>query len=162
MDGKYILAFDQGTTSSRAILFDKQGNIAAESQRPHEQIYPEAGWVSHNPREIFFNTVECAKQAMESAGVLPGDIAAIGVTNQRETLAAWDRLSGEPVCDAVVWQCRRTADICAAVEADGMGETVREKTGLLIDPYFSVNTDASAVCRYSLPSASLPTLTMDG
>ena len=137
MGGKYILAFDQGTTSSRAILFNKNGEIAGQHQRAHEQIYPKAGWVSHNPKEIFFNIVECTKQAMLKAGVTPGDIVAIGITNQRETLVAWNRKTGEPVCDAIVWQCRRTADICRRAISDGMEGVVRQKTGLLIDPYFS-------------------------
>ena len=137
MDEKYILALDQGTTSSRAILFGRHGEIVSQRQRPHEQIYPEPGWVSHNPREILFNIVECAKRAMEAAGAAPGDIAAIGITNQRETLVAWDRQTGEPVCDAVVWQCRRTADICRRALADGLEDLVRRDTGLLIDPYFS-------------------------
>ncbi|MDR1558650.1 MAG: glycerol kinase GlpK [Clostridiales bacterium] len=137
MSEKYILAFDQGTTSSRAILFNKNGEAAGQWQRPHEQIYPEPGWVSHNPKEIFFNIVECAKRAMESVGASPVDIAAIGITNQRETLVAWDKRNGEPACDAIVWQCRRTADLCRQARTDGMEDALRRKTGLLIDPYFS-------------------------
>ena len=137
MREKYILSFDQGTTSSRAIVFNKNGEICGQGQRPHEQIYPGPGWVSHNPKEILFNIIECAKQAMDIAGVSPGGIAAIGITNQRETLVAWDRRTGEPACDAIVWQCRRTAGICRQALSDGMEETARQKTGLLIDPYFS-------------------------
>ncbi|MDR2648169.1 MAG: glycerol kinase GlpK [Clostridiales bacterium] len=137
MSEKYVLAFDQGTTGSRAILFNRSGEAVGQSRRTHEQIYPAPGWVSHNPKEIYFNIAECAKRVMENARARPADIAAIGITNQRETLTAWDKRTGEPVCDAIVWQCRRTADICRQARSDGMEENVRQRTGLLIDPYFS-------------------------
>jgi glycerol kinase len=108
-----------------------------QHQLPHEQIYPQPGWVSHNAEEIYGNTVTCGRTVMAKAGVSPADIAAIGITNQRETLVAWDKQTGVPICDAIVWQCRRTADICRKMASDGMADTVRQKTGLLIDPYFS-------------------------
>lgn len=137
MNNSYILAVDQGTTSTRAMLFDREGTVAGWHRRTHEQIFPNPGWVSHNANEIYFNVVETGRRAMEAAGVTPGEVLAVGITNQRETVVLWDKLTGEPVCDAVVWQCRRTAEICRQMEADGMAGAVHEKTGLLIDPYFS-------------------------
>lgn len=137
MSKKYILAIDQGTTSTRAIIFDEKGSIIAQNSRSHEQLYPNPGWVSHNAKEIYFNTVEVCKKAMELANVEPLQIAGIGITNQRETVVAWDKETGEPVCDAIVWQCRRTADLCRSITNDGFGDTIRAKTGLLVDPYFS-------------------------
>jgi len=126
-----ILAIDQGTTSTRAVAFDKQGKAINTAQKPHKQIFPQAGWVSHNAEEIYANVLEVAKDA----GVK--DAAAIGITNQRETLVLWDSRTGEPICDAIVWQCRRSADICARMKADGMSGVVHQRTGLLIDPYFT-------------------------
>lgn len=137
MKKPYVLAIDQGTTSSRAIIYDAAGATAGWHQRPHEQIFPNPGWVSHNANEIYFNVVEAGRKAMEQAGIAPTDLSAVGITNQRETVVLWDKRTGEPVCDAIVWQCRRTADLCARMEADGLSETIRQKTGLLIDPYFS-------------------------
>ncbi len=133
----YILSFDQGTTGSRAIVFDKQGKPLAQNYRSHEQIYPQPGWVSHNAKEIYFNVIEAGRKAIELAGLKPSDISAIGITNQRETLVAWDKDTGEPVCDAVVWQCRRSAGICEELKNAGFAPIIREKTGLVIDAYFS-------------------------
>ena len=137
MPRDYILAIDQGTTSTRAVVFDKKGNPLGTAQKSHQQIFPQAGWVSHDGEEIFANAIETAKGAIESAGVSQKDLAAMGITNQRETLVLWDVRTGKPVCDAIVWQCRRSADICAQMESDGMAGLVRERTGLLIDPYFT-------------------------
>lgn len=109
---KYILALDQGTTSSRAIVFDHEGNNLAMVNKEFPQIYPQPGWVEHNPMDIWNSQLEVAKAAMEKAGVGPEDIAAIGITNQRETTIVWDKKTGEPVYNAIVWQCRRTASIC--------------------------------------------------
>jgi len=134
---KYILAIDQGTTSTRAILFGENGNAAAQCARPHRQIYPEPGWVSHDAEEIFNNVVETVKGALGQVRISPRDVLAIGITNQRETAVLWDARDGKPIGDAVVWQCRRTAEMCAKAEADGIAGAVRSKTGLLIDPYFS-------------------------
>ncbi|MBO6055075.1 MAG: glycerol kinase, partial [Oscillospiraceae bacterium] len=136
MDG-YILALDQGTTSSRAILFDRAGNIVIKAQYPLHQIYPRPGWVEHSPNEILDTQMHAAVEVFEKSGLSPTDIACIGITNQRETTILWDRATGEPVCNAIVWQCRRTADICARLERDGMKDYILDHTGLLIDPYFS-------------------------
>ena len=133
----YILALDQGTTSSRAILFDRAGAIAAMAQREFRQFYPKAGWVEHDPNEIFSSQISCAVEALAKAGAQPRDVAAIGITNQRETAVVWDRATGEPVYPAIVWQDRRTAAHCKALEESGAGEMVSAKTGLVIDPYFS-------------------------
>lgn len=130
------MALDQGTTSSRAILFEGHRVIGLHG-RVHEQIFPRPGWVSHNVSEIWFNIAECMKRVCAETGVDAKEIAAIGITNQRETIAAWDKRTGEPATDAIVWQCKRTANICQKMFADGMENTVRQKTGLLIDPYFS-------------------------
>lgn len=134
----YILALDQGTTSSRAILFDQRGNIAALAQKEFRQIYPRPGWVEHDPREIWGSQLGVAQEAVARAGVSPGDIAAIGITNQRETTVVWDKRSGQPLGNAIVWQCRRTADICDSIKADkAMTAYIRENTGLVVDAYFS-------------------------
>ena len=133
----YIIALDQGTTSSRAILFRRSGEIAARAQHPFRQIYPRPGWVEHDPMEIWTTTVRALTEAVDSAHIDPKSIAAIGITNQRETTILWDRRTGTPVYNAIVWQCRRTAPLCDRLAAQGLGETVRGKTGLLIDAYFS-------------------------
>jgi len=133
----YILALDQGTTSSRAILFDEGGAIAAVAQHEFEQFYPGAGWVEHDPTEILTSQISCAVEALGKVGARPRDIAAIGITNQRETVIVWERATGKPIHPAIVWQDRRTAGRCAELEAGGVGETVSAKTGLVLDPYFS-------------------------
>ena len=133
----YILALDQGTTSSRAILFDASGAIAAVAQHEFQQFYPQAGWVEHDPMEIFTSQVGCAVEALGKAGARPRDVAALGITNQRETVIVWERATGKPIHPAIVWQDRRTAPQCAALEEGGAGETISSRTGLVIDPYFS-------------------------
>jgi glycerol kinase len=133
----YILALDQGTTSSRAILFDEAGNIAAVAQHEFEQFYPQAGWVEHDPTEILTSQLSCAVEVLGRAGALPKDVAAIGITNQRETVIVWDRATGKPIHRAIVWQDRRTAAQCSALEERGAGEEVSNRTGLVLDPYFS-------------------------
>jgi glycerol kinase len=133
----YILALDQGTTSSRAILFDHSGAVAAVAQREFPQIFPKPGWVEHDPREIWASQVAVATEVLARAQVAAADVAAIGITNQRETTVVWDRETGEPVCNAIVWQDRRTADRCDRLKADGYEGLVRERTGLVIDAYFS-------------------------
>ena len=133
----YILALDQGTTSSRAILFDEAGTIAAVAQHEFEQFYPQAGWVEHDPMEILTSQLACAVEALGRAGARPRDVAAIGITNQRETAVVWDRATGKPIHPAIVWQDRRTAQLCADLEKSGVGEEVSNKTGLVLDPYFS-------------------------
>ena len=133
----YIMALDQGTTSSRCILFNKKGQIVSMAQKEFEQIYPHPGWVEHNPKDIWASQLGVAIEAMATLGVKAENIAAIGITNQRETTIVWDRVTGEPVYNAIVWQCRRTADRMAKIKKDGMGDVIREKTGLVPDPYFS-------------------------
>src|SRR5579863_7834543 len=133
----YILALDQGTTSSRAILFDEAGSIAAVAQHEFKQFYPQAGWVEHDPMEILTSQLSCAVEALGKAGARPRDVAAIGITNQRETVIVWERETGKPIHPAIVWQDRRTAPLCESLEKSGVGETVSAKTGLVLDPYFS-------------------------
>ncbi len=133
----YVLALDQGTTSSRAILFDRQARVKAVAQREFRQIYPQPGWVEHDPLEIWESQLAVAREAIASAGVTAAQIAAIGITNQRETTVVWDRRTGTPVHNAIVWQCRRSAAICDALKAGGWESAVRQRTGLVIDAYFS-------------------------
>ena len=133
----YLLALDQGTTSSRAIVFRDDAAIVGLAQREFTQLYPQPGWVEHDPREIWATQVAVAIQALGEAGLAPGQIAALGVTNQRETTVVWDRRTGEPVYNAIVWQDRRTADFCAQLKAAGVEAEVQRRTGLLLDPYFS-------------------------
>jgi len=133
----YILSLDQGTTSSRAILFDKDGKVAAQAQHEFPQIFPKPGWVEHDPFEILTSQLSSAVDALGKLGVRPRDVAGVGITNQRETTLVWDRESGKPIYNAIVWQDRRTAPLCKQLADDGATDTVRAKTGLLIDPYFS-------------------------
>jgi len=133
----YILALDQGTTSSRAILFDEAGAIAAAAQHEFEQFYPQAGWVEHDPTEILTSQLGCAVEALGKAGARPRDVAAIGITNQRETVVVWERATGKAIHPAIVWQDRRTAPQCRVLEESGAGEDVSNRTGLVLDPYFS-------------------------
>lgn len=134
---KYIMALDQGTTSSRCILFDKAGNICSMAQREFEQIYPKPGWVEHNPMEIWSTQYAVMSEAMALVGAKPKDIAGIGITNQRETTIVWDKETGEPVYNAIVWQCRRTAKDINMLVKDGYADVIKAKTGLVPDAYFS-------------------------
>jgi len=134
---KYIMALDQGTTSSRCILFDPRGTVCSLAQKPYGQIYPQPGWVEHDPMEIWGSQMGVAQEAMEKIGAKWDQIQAIGITNQRETTVVWDKKTGKPVYNAIVWQCRRTADFCEELKKKGLQDTIREKTGLLLDPYFS-------------------------
>ena len=133
----YIIALDQGTTSSRAIVFDKQGAIVSQGQYPLPQHYPQPGWVEHDPMDILRTQLMALASAWEKAGLSPGQVAAIGVTNQRETAIVWEKATGKPVMNAIVWQCRRTAEECERLEKAGIGDYIRQKTGLLIDAYFT-------------------------
>ena len=134
---KYILAFDQGTTSSRAILFDKVGAIVAVAQKEFTQIFPKPGWVEHNPEEIWQSQIEVAREVVAKANIQPTEIAAIGITNQRETAIIWDKETGKPIYNAIVWQDRRTADFCDELKSRNLTEYIKENTGLVIDAYFS-------------------------
>lgn len=134
---QYIMSLDQGTTSSRCILFDKAGNICASVQKEFRQIFPKPGWVEHDPEEIWDTTLEVSRAAMYKLGISAQDVAAIGITNQRETAVIWDKETGRPIANAIVWQCRRTSDIIDELVASGHGDTIRKKTGLVPDAYFS-------------------------
>lgn len=134
---RYLLALDQGTTSSRCILFNRQGEAVSKVQREFSQIFPHEGWVEHDATEIWASQMGVALEAMLLKGIGADEIAAIGITNQRETTVVWERETGKPICNAIVWQCRRTAELCEELKRQGLEETVRARTGLLIDPYFS-------------------------
>ncbi len=134
---KYMMALDQGTTSSRCILFDKQGTICSMAQKEFTQIYPKPGWVEHNPMEIWSSQLAVVIEAMAKVGAAPSDISGIGITNQRETAVVWDKNTGEPVYNAIVWQCRRTAQKIDELVEEGYGELIKERTGLVPDAYFS-------------------------
>src|SRR3989338_8771587 len=134
---KYILAIDQGTTGSRAYLFDRRGSIVSSAYKEFRQIYPKAGWVEHDPEEIWRSVEAVTKKALSQERIRPRDIAAIGITNQRETTILWDRKTGRPAYNAIVWQCRRTAAMCDALKRDGYAGLFQKKTGLVIDAYFS-------------------------
>ncbi len=134
---KYVMALDQGTTSSRCILFDKMGDVAGIAQKEHAQIYPSPGWVEHDPLEIWNNQLEAAQTTMRQAGIGFEQVATVGITNQRETTVVWDRATGVPVCNAIVWQCRRTTPLCDELSKRGLSGFFKKRTGLTLDPYFS-------------------------
>src|SRR6516164_10059872 len=134
---KHLLALDQGTTSSRALIIEYDGKVTAVAQKEFTQIFPQPGWVEHDPKEIWSSQIGVAAEALSRAGIKPSDIAAIGITNQRETALLWDRRTGEPVHNAIVWQDRRTAGFCDELKREGREELIRGKTGLVIDAYFS-------------------------
>ena len=134
---KYILALDEGTTSARAILFDKEFNIINCVQHEFTQIYPRASFVEHNPLEIYSSQYSALTEVITMSNISPEEIAAIGITNQRETTIVWDKTTGEPIYNAIVWQCRRTADICEQLKSQGLEDYIRKTTGLKIDAYFS-------------------------
>ncbi|WP_301100700.1 glycerol kinase GlpK [Propionivibrio sp.] len=137
MTKKYVLALDQGTTSSRAILFDQAGKCVGAVQQELAQIYPKAGWVEHDPMEIWETQSGVAREVLEKKGIAPDELAAIGITNQRETTIVWEKASGQPIHNAIVWQCRRTASTCDDLKARGLEAYIREATGLVVDAYFS-------------------------
>ena len=132
----YVLSVDQSTQGTKAMIFDGNARMLSRADLPHRQIINGAGWVSHDMEEIWRNTLKVIRQAAEKAGINPGDIACMGISNQRETTAAWNRATGKPVCDAIVWQCARASELCAEIERTGIGETVRERTGIPVSPYF--------------------------
>ena len=134
---QYIMALDSGTTSNRCILFNHAGEVCSIAQKEFTQIFPQPGWVEHDADEIFSTQLEVARQAMANIGAIAADIAAIGITNQRETTVVWNKTTGRPICNAIVWQCRRTAEYCDSLSKQGLVDTIRQKTGLVIDPYFS-------------------------
>ncbi|MHB8218207.1 MAG: FGGY family carbohydrate kinase, partial [Candidatus Sulfotelmatobacter sp.] len=136
---RYILSLDQGTTSSRALLFDNRGAVLATAQREFTQIFPQPGWVEHDPEEIAASQIAVALEALSNAHLQPSDIAAIGITNQRETTIVWDRTTGKPIYHAIVWQDRRTAAFCDQLKKQGHESLIQQRTGLLIDAYFSAS-----------------------
>jgi glycerol kinase len=133
----YLLALDQGTSSSRSIVFDPAGQIVSMAQREFRQIYPQPGWVEHDPCEIWDTQLATAREALAGAGLTGRDIRAIGITNQRETTVVWNRRTGEPIHNAIVWQDRRGEPLCARLRADGLAPAIRHATGLVVDSYFS-------------------------
>ena len=135
--GDYIMALDQGTTSSRTIIFNRAGEIISSSQQEFEQIYPRPGWVEHDPEKIWTSQLQTIREALDRANLLASEISAIGISNQRETTVLWDRRTGKPIYNAIVWQCRRTADFCEELQKEGFDARLREKTGLVTDAYFS-------------------------
>lgn len=137
MDRKYIMALDQGTTSSRAILFDKEGNVVATSQKEFTQFYPKIGWVEHNPMEIWGSQSGVMREVLETNSIRPEEVCAIGITNQRETTIVWEKSTGKPIYNAIVWQCRRTSEICDELKEKGSEKLIKDKTGLILDAYFS-------------------------
>ena len=137
MEKKYIMSLDQGTTSSRAILFNRAGEIVNVAQQEFDQIYPKGGWVEHDPMQIWGTQMGVARQVLETAGIRPQEVAAMGITNQRETTVVWDKNTGKPVYNAIVWQCRRTANICDDLKEKGLEDYIKKTTGLVIDAYFS-------------------------
>lgn len=137
MAEKYVMALDQGTTSSRAIIFNKKGEIVAKRQNEFTQYYPQNGWVEHDANEILFSMISAMMGCIRNTDIKPEQIAGIGITNQRETTVIWDKETGNPVYNAIVWQCRRTADYCEELKKDGLADYIKSKTGLLIDAYFS-------------------------
>lgn len=139
---RYILALDQGTTSSRAILFDRSGNIIQMAQQEFTQHYPQPGWVEHNPNELFDSQSTVAARCLRQAGITGSEVAAVGITNQRETTIVWNRRTGAPVCNAIVWQDRRTAGFCDSLRAQGKAGLFAEKTGLVLDAYFPARKSA--------------------
>src|SRR5678815_4988586 len=134
---QYVLAFDQGTTSSRAIVFDSNGSIVSLAQKEFTQFFPQPGWVEHDPLEIWSTQLGVAAEAITKAGLSVKDMAAIGITNQRETTVVWERASGKPIHNAIVWQDRRTAAFCDELKAQGLHQSIQTKTGLIVDAYFS-------------------------
>ncbi|MBR6727689.1 MAG: glycerol kinase GlpK [Clostridia bacterium] len=134
---QYLMALDQGTTSSRCIIFDKRGSTVAVASKEFTQYFPQVGWVEHDAEEFFESQLWCAREALKKADLSPADVAAIGITNQRETTIVWERATGKPICPAIVWQCRRTANRCDELAAAGLTDKIRAKTGLALDPYFS-------------------------
>ena len=137
MDRKYIMALDQGTTSSRAILFDKEGNVVATSQKEFTQFYPKIGWVEHNPMEIWGSQSGVMREVLETNSIRPEEVCAIGITNQRETTIVWEKSTGKPIYNAIVWQCRITSEICDELKEKGYEKLIKDKTGLILDAYFS-------------------------
>ncbi|RZI64633.1 MAG: glycerol kinase, partial [Pseudomonas sp.] len=133
----YIIALDQGTTSSRAIIFDRDANVVSSAQSEFVQHYPQPGWVEHDPMEIFATQTACMTKVLAQANLHHNQIAAIGITNQRETTVVWEKDTGRPIYNAVVWQCRRSTEICQQLKRDGLEDYIRDTTGLVIDPYFS-------------------------
>jgi glycerol kinase len=163
---RFVLALDQGTTSSRSILFDHDGNAVASAQREFTQHFPRSGWVEHDAEEIWATQAATIAEVLARARATPADLAAVGITNQRETTVLWDRRSGRPVAPAIVWQDRRTADACARLKSEGHEEEVARRTGLLLDPYFSGTKlawllDSDAALRRSAERGELAFGTID-
>lgn len=133
---KYVISIDQSTQGTKALLFDSEGKLLKRTDRPHRQLINEKGWVSHDPAEIYENTIAVANELVRESGIDKSLVAGIGISNQRETALAWDRQTGEPIGNAIVWQCARAVDICERVERQGFAEEIRQRTGINLSPYF--------------------------
>ena len=153
---EYILSLDQGTTSSRAVLFNAKGEKVASVQKEYPQIFPGNGWVEHDPMDILESQLSSAREVIAKAGITAEDVAAIGIANQRETTILWDKNTGKPVYNAIVWQCRRTSEDCARMESQGLQKFFKDKTGLLIDPYFFILSSFEISLSNALEPPSLP------
>lgn len=151
---KYILAIDQSTSGTKALLVNSEGAVIARSGMAHKQHFPQPGWVEHDPLEIYDNVIKAARSVLEQTGIHPAELAALTLTNQRETALMWDKTTGQPVYNAIVWQCQRTADLCAGLKQAGHESTIRAKTGLMLDPYFSA-TKWSWIIRHAKGAAEL-------
>ena len=152
---KYIVALDQGTTSSRAVVFDGLGRMVASHNIEFAQIYPHPGWVEHRPQDILDSQITSLKLAVDRAGIDVSDIEAVGITNQRETTLLWDRRTGDPLCNAIVWQCRRTAPLVERMKQDGLGNLLRDRTGLVPDAYFSGTKNTPLLSGTEVATASV-------
>lgn len=136
---KYIVSIDQGTSGTKALLFNEMGRLVLRASRSHKQFYPNPGWVEHDPEEILITTVSAVDEVIEKSGVSPSDVVALAITNQRETVVAWDKYTGKPICNAIVWQCNRSSNLCSVWEEQGYTQTVFEKTGMTLSPYYSAS-----------------------
>ena len=136
---RYILSIDQGTSGTKALLFDERGKFVQRHNEVHEQFYPNPGWVEHDADEIFNQAVSAIDGVINSAGIHPSEVAAVAITNQRETVVVWDRHTGVPICNAIVWQCNRSAEICKTISEQGYGDVIKKKTGLVLSPYYSAS-----------------------
>ena len=139
MKKRYIMTFDQGTTGGRVLIIDQTGEVMGSAYQEISQIYPQPGWVEHDPVQIWEASMRCAEEVFEQSRIRPAEIAGIAITNQRETTVLWDRTTGKPLYNAIVWQCRRSAPICEELKDMGLNDEVRQRTGLMIDPYFSAS-----------------------
>lgn len=139
MSDKYLLTIDQSTSATKAIIFNNHGKLVHRYNVPHKQYYPKPGWVEHDPEEIYENTLKALREVVKESGVNLEDIITLSITNQRETVLVWDKKTGKPIYNAIVWQCKRSSDICKMIEEEGLGQIIKERSGLNLSPYFSAS-----------------------